>query len=211
MYIIVRDVNKTYGKHQVLNSISVGFLKGKIHGVVGRNGSGKTQLFKVICGYVIPDSGSVKVAGKIIGKDRDYPDSMGLLIENPGFLTNYTGLFNLQMLAAMNTKLKKDDLVNLMKEVGLADAINKKVRKYSLGMKQRLGIAQALMGNPELIILDEPFNGLDKTGVEDVRKMILSLKEKGKTIMLASHNPYDIEVLCDTIHEMDAGRIMEIK
>ena len=205
MYIELSHINKTYGRHQVLKDVSVSFARGQIHGIIGRNGSGKTQLFKTICGYVRPDSGLVMVNGRRIGKDAGYPDDMGLLIENPGFLGNYGGLFNLQMLAAMNTRLKKADLAQLMQRVGLGDALRVKVHQYSLGMKQRLGLAQALMNNPSLLILDEPFNGLDKSGVADLRGMLLSLKAEGKTILLASHNPYDIEILCDTIHEMDAG------
>ena len=210
MYIQVKGLSKTYGRQKVLNNIDVAFEQGKIHGLTGRNGSGKTQLFKAICGYVLPDAGEVWVQGKQIGKQADYPPSLGMLIEHPGFLPNYSGLFNLEMLAAMNTRLGKQELIACMVQVGLRDSANKKVSQYSLGMRQRLGLAQALMGNPDLLILDEPFNGLDKSGVEEIRALLLSLKKEGRTILLASHNPYDIEALCDTIHEMEAGDIKEI-
>ena len=210
MYIQIKQVSKAYGRQQVLKNISVSFEQGRIHGLVGRNGSGKTQLFKAICGYVLPDSGEVWVQGKRIGKEADYPPSLGLLIEQPGFLPGYTGLFNLEMLAAMNTRLGRRELLACLELVGLTGAAKKKVSRYSLGMRQRLGLAQALMGNPNLLILDEPFNGLDKNGVEEIRTLLLSLKAEGRTILLASHNPYDIEALCDTVHEMDAGVIRKV-
>lgn len=185
--------------------MSVTFEQGLIHGIIGRNGSGKTQLFKTIAGYVTPDSGQVTVWGKQIGKKCTHPKSLGILIETPGFLPNHTGLFNLQMLAAMNTSLTLAELRGVMAAVGLQDAENKKVSYYSLGMRQRLGIAQAIMGNPMLIILDEPFNGLDHVGVMEIRHLLLRFKEEGKTILLASHYAEDINLLCDTVHTMEAG------
>ena len=188
MSILLENVTKRYGEQTVLSNINVSFENGKIHGLVGRNGSGKTQLFKVICGYVIPESGNVWVDGKKVGKDVDFPSNIGVLIESPGFLMNYSGLFNLELL-------------------GLGDEIKKRFGAYSLGMRQRLGIAQAIMDDPQIIILDEPFNGLDNEGVYSIRKLLLDLKNRGKTIILASHNPYDIEALCDSVYEMDAGVI----
>ena len=211
MYIEIINISKAYGRQQVLKNITVSFEQEQIHGLVGRNGSGKTQLFKAICGYVLPDSGEVWVQGKRIGKQVDYPPSLGLLIEHPGFLPGYSGLFNLEMLAAMNTRLGRKDLLACLDQVGLRDAAGKKVSRYSLGMRQRLGLAQALMGSPDLLILDEPFNGLDKSGVEEIRALLLSLKAQGKTILLASHNSYDIEALCDTVHEMESGVIKEVQ
>lgn len=206
-YIQIQRISKTYGKQRVLSDVSASFERGRIHGLIGRNGSGKTQLFKVICGYVVPDSGEVFVGGKQIGKDLQYPASFGLLIDGMGFLPRYSGLFNLQSLAALNTRLGKKDMLHLLDKVGLSEAAYKKVGKYSLGMRQRLGIAQALIGSPEFLLLDEPFIGLDKSGVKDIHILLKSLREQGTTILLASHNPYDIETLCDTVHEMDAGRI----
>jgi ABC-type multidrug transport system, ATPase component len=207
MSILLENVTKRYGEQTVLSNINVSFENGKIHGLVGRNGSGKTQLFKVICGYVIPESGNVWVDGKKVGKDVDFPSNIGVLIESPGFLMNYSGLFNLELLAAINTKLTRNEIKKVMELVGLGDAIKKRVGAYSLGMRQRLGIAQAIMDDPQIIILDEPFNGLDNEGVYSIRKLLLDLKNRGKTIILASHNPYDIEALCDSVYEMDAGVI----
>ena len=210
MNIIIDNITKSYHRQCVLSNVTVQFEHGKIHGLTGRNGSGKTQLFKCICGYVTPDSGTVTVAGKQVGKDMEFPPHLGLLIETPGFLSNYSGLFNLQLLAAINTKRSPKDLYAVLERVGLRDAAGKKVGKYSLGMRQCLGIAQAIMDDPELLILDEPFNGLDDEGVKSVRQLLLNLKEQGKTILLASHNPYDIDVLCDTVHRMEAGKIQAI-
>lgn len=207
MSILLENVTKRYGEQTVLSNINVSFENGKIHGLVGRNGSGKTQLFKVICGYVIPESGNVWVDGKKVGKDVDFPSNIGVLIESPGFLMNYSGLFNLELLAAINTKLTRNEIKKVMELVGLGDAIKKRVGAYSLGMRQRLGIAQAIMDDPQIIILDEPFNGLDNEGVYSIRKLLLDLKNRGKTIILASHNPYDIEALCDSVYEMDVGVI----
>lgn len=207
MSIVLDHVTKAYATQTVLSDVNVTFENGSIHGLVGRNGSGKTQLFKAICGYITPDSGSVTVDGERVGKDVDFPTGIGLLIESPGFLPNYSGLFNLELLAAINTKLSRNDLIAILATVGLEAAKNKKVSAYSLGMRQRLGIAQAMMGNPKLIILDEPFNGLDNEGVQEIRRLLLGLKQAGKTILLASHNAGDIDALCDTVHRMEAGTI----
>lgn len=207
--IQVNHIFKSYGRCAVLKDISAQFEKGKIHGLIGRNGSGKTQLFKIIAGYVAADQGEVIAFGKKVGKQVHHPERMGILIEIPGFLPNYSGLFNLQMLAAMNSKLTRAQLIETLEKVGLHDAIHKKVSRYSLGMRQRLGIAQAIMGNPELIILDEPFNGLDYIGVAEIRKLILQCREAGKTILLSSHYAEDIDRLCDTVRRMEAGALRE--
>jgi ABC-2 type transport system ATP-binding protein len=210
MYIEVNHISKNYGDQKVLKDVTVSFEKGKIHGVVGRNGSGKTVLFKCICGYIKPDAGKVLLDGKQIGKVMDYPPSLGLILEAPGFLPNFSGLFNLQLLQGINNKVDVPYLRSVMQQVKLKNVGKKPVGKYSMGMRQRLGIAQAIMEDPELLILDEPFNGLDSQGVEDMRQLLLSLKEKGKTILITSHYTQDIEALCDTVHEMDAGVIKSI-
>ena len=210
-YIEINDVTKSYGNQIVLNHVSVSWEQGMIHGLIGRNGSGKTQLFKCICGYVSPDHGVIRVDGQTIGEDIPYPKSMGLLIEGPGFLPDYSGLFNLQLLAAIRSRLTTDDLRNCLQKVGLGQTGRKRYAHYSLGMKQRLGIAQAIMEKPDLIILDEPFNGLDHQGVEEIRKLILDCRDEGKTILLSSHYAEDIDMLCDTVHQMEAGVISEGK
>lgn len=205
--IRVENLTKKFGNVTVLENIDLSFKQGKIYGIVGRNGSGKTVLFKLIIGYLKATSGRVVVCGKEIGKDVDFADNIGIIIENPGFLSGYTGFKNLEYLASIRNVIGKVEIRESMEKVGLDPSSNKKVGKYSLGMKQRLGIAQAIMENPEILILDEPMNGLDNQGVEDVRAILMQLRDEGKTIILASHNKEDIEVLCDEVYEMDRGRL----
>lgn len=206
--VVVDNLCLELKKEQILSGINMEFEKGKIYGLVGRNGSGKTMLMKCICGFVKPTKGTVTVQGKVLGRDRDFPESLGLIIETPGFIPYYSGYRNLKILAEVNGKLQKKDILKVMEYVGLAKAANRRAGKYSLGMRQRLGIAQAIMESPDLLVLDEPFNGLDKAGVEDVRKILLSLKEQGKTIIMASHNSEDIHLLCDVVYEMEGGKIL---
>ena len=209
--ISVQDVHKSFGGEEILKGISRDFEAGKIHGIVGNNGSGKTVLMKCICGFLVPSSGRILVRGKQVGKDMDYPESMGLIIETPGFLPNLTGLKNLKLLANLNRKINEQDIRRSIKRVGLDPDLKKPVSKYSLGMRQRLGIAQAIMEDPSLLILDEPFNGLDKNGVRHMRQFIKELRKEGKTILLASHNQIDIDELCDTVCEMDNGIMTMIR
>lgn len=203
--IVIENVNLTIGKTAILKDISMEMEKGLIYGLVGRNGSGKTMLMKCICGFIKPTSGKIVVQDKEVGKDVDFPGNMGIIIENPAFVPNYSGLKNLKMLAGLQRKVKERQIIEIIKKVGLDPKLKLHVRKYSLGMKQRLGIAQAIMEDPNILILDEPMNGLDKDGVEDMRKLLLELKEQGKTIVIASHNALDIEILCDYVWEMEKG------
>lgn len=203
--ISVKNLSKDFGQERVLKSVTRDFEKGKIHGIVGNNGSGKTVLMKCICGFLIPDSGSITVNGERVGVDVDFPRDIGLIIETPGFLPNMTGVKNLEILASLNKKIGLREMAAAIRRVGLDPLMKKPVGKYSLGMRQRLGIAQAIMEDPALLILDEPLNGLDKHGVREMRQLIKGLKEQGKTILLASHNQGDIDELCDTVCEMDAG------
>lgn len=205
--ISVENLTKRFGDVTALEKINIRFERGKIYGIVGRNGSGKTVLFKLIIGYLKPTDGRVVVSGKVIGKDTDFADNIGVIIENPGFLGGYTGFKNLEYLASIRNVIGPAEIRESMERVGLDPDSKKKVGKYSLGMKQRLGIAQAIMENPEILILDEPMNSLDNRGVEDVRGILLQLRDEGKTILLASHNKEDIEILCDEVYEMDQGRL----
>ena len=206
----VKDVFLKIKKDVILDKINVNFEKGKIHGLIGRNGSGKTMLMKCICGFVKVTSGQVIVDNKIIGKDCDFPNNIGVIIETPGFIPYYSGFRNLKLLAKINNKITDDDIKRAMESVGLNPILKRAVGKYSLGMRQRLGLAQAIMENPEILILDEPMNGLDKEGVQDMRKYLIELRKQGKTIILASHSSEDISVLCDTVNEMDKGKIKKI-
>lgn len=204
--IDVKNVNVTIGKNRILQDISVHFEKGKIHGLIGRNGSGKTVLMKCICGFMKPTGGAVFVEGKQIGKDVDFVPNAGVIIETPGFVPFYSGYKNLHILAELNRRIGREEIEDAMRTVGLDPGLKRHVKKYSLGMRQRLGIAQAIMEKPQLLILDEPFNGLDKEGVEQMRTYFLKLKEEGVTILLTSHTSEDIKLLCDTVTEMEKGR-----
>lgn len=206
--IEVQNVVKRFRDQVVLKNISISFEKGQIHGIVGRNGPGKTVLFKCICGLMHPEEGVILVNGKRVGRDVDMPEDIGAIIEAPGFLPNYSGYKNLRFLANIRRKIGKEEILSVLKTVGLDPESRKHVGKYSLGMRQRLGIAQAIMEDPEILILDEPMNGLDNAGVQDIRALLLELKAQGKTILLASHNHEDIAALCDTVHEMDGGVLL---
>lgn len=206
--IKIENFTKEIKKQKILDNINMELTKGKTYGIIGHNGSGKTVLFKSISGLLRGSGGTIKVFGKIIGKDIDFPESLGVIIENPGFLGNLTGFNNLKILASIKNIINHKEIKENIELVGLDPNDKKKVKNYSLGMKQRLGIAQAIMERSELLILDEPTNGLDKDGVEAVRELLLELKKQGKTILLASHNPLDIEILCDEIFELDRGKIL---
>lgn len=209
--ITVSNVTLKIKKDTILKNINVEFSGGKIHGIIGRNGSGKTMLMKCICGFIKPTEGEITVAGKKIGIDCDFPESIGIIIETPEFIPYYSGFKNLKLLADIRHKITNEEICRSMELVGLDPKLKRSVKKYSLGMRQRLGLAQAVMENPDLLILDEPMNGLDKDGVGDMRKYLLALKEQGKTILIASHSAEDIEVLCDTVVEMDKGRMERIR
>lgn len=208
--IDIENVNLTLSKQEILKNITLKLEPGKIYGVVGKNGSGKSMLFKCICGFIRPQSGTIRVFGKQIGKERDFPENTGILIEAPGFIPYYSGYKNLKLLADLNGNCKKEQIEKYIRMVGLDPAMKKPVKKYSLGMKQRLGIAQAVMEEPELIIMDEPMNALDKESILEMRHFFKKLREQGKTILLTSHNFEDIEVLCDRVYEMDRGSMCEM-
>ena len=207
----VQNVSKAFGNETVLKDVSLRLEQGRIHGIIGRNGSGKTVLMKCICGFLRPTKGKVTVFGKTVGTDCDFAPDTGMLIETPGFLIHETGMKNLLWLVKLGKGATRERVGELIRLVGLDPAMKKKVGQYSLGMRQRLGIAQALLDNPSLLILDEPMNGLDKTGVKKIRSLLMELKDQGKTILLASHFAQDIDELCDTVHEMDQGVITRMK
>lgn len=207
--IHVEGVTKNFKGTRALDNVSVSFEQGKIHGIIGRNGSGKTVLIKTICGFIHPDQGRVVVAGKVIGEEIDFPQNIGAIIEAPGFLPTVSAYKNLEYLASLRGIIGRDEIRKAIALVGLNPDDKKHVGKYSLGMKQRLGLAQAIMENPDILILDEPMNGLDKTGVSEIRNLLLQFREDGKTIIIVSHNSEDISMLCDTVHEMDQGILTE--
>lgn len=203
--IEVKNVTKSFRKKVVLQDVSAQFETGKIHGIIGRNGSGKTVLLKCICGFLTVDQGSISIDGRRVM--HSCPQDIGIILETPGFIQNKSGYQNLKMLASIRGKIGPDEIRHVLEKVGLDPNDKKAVRKYSLGMRQRLAIAQAIMESPRLLLLDEPMNGLDKSGVEEIRKILLELKREDITILLASHYAEDVDILCDTVWEMDQGRL----
>lgn len=209
--VVLENVSKTFKDKTVLQPMDLKLETGKITGFVGRNGSGKTMLFKLICGLMLPTTGTVTVDGVRIGKDRDFAPDTGVLIETPSFISYESGLRNLRDLAAIRRKISVEQVKDAICLVGLDPEDKKRVGKYSLGMRQRLGIAQAIMEDPSLIILDEPMNGLDKEGVEEMRVLFSNLRGEGKTILLASHSAEDVDLLCDAVYELDKGRMERVR
>lgn len=205
-YVIeVSHVYKNFKDTEVLKDVSLCCEKGQIYGIVGHNGSGKTVLFKCICGFLNCDKGEISVNGKILGKEVDMLTNAGIIIEEPGFLRKRSAYHNLEFLYTIRNKNDKKYLYSVLEKVGLNPSLKRSVGKYSLGMRQRLAIAQAIMEEPDILILDEPMNGLDKKGVQEMRELFLQMKIEGKTILLASHNREDIDVLCDKVYEMEEG------
>lgn len=209
--IVLEGVCKSFNNDLVLRNIYRKFESGKIHGIIGNNGSGKTVLMKCMCGFLLPDCGRILVNNIEVGNDKDFPDDLGIIIETPGFLANKSGFENLLLLASLRKRIGKEEVRHAMQQVGLDPTLKKSVSKYSLGMRQRLGIAQAIMENPSLLILDEPFNGLDKVAVAQMRDIVRALRNNGKTVILSSHNQDDIDELCDTVCEMDGGEMIVLK
>ena len=205
--IIISNLSKKIAGNVILDGIDLELESGKIYGLHGKNGSGKTMLMRAICGLLIPDEGTVVINGKTLHKDISVPESIGALIENPSFLPEYTGMKNLKLLASLKGKIGEEEIRLALSRVCLDPDDKRIYRKYSLGMRQKLGIANAIMGEPEIIILDEPINALDEASVEDVKKCLSDLKEKGKLIIIACHDTEELELLSDVIFELDQGRL----
>ncbi len=209
--IIVDHAKKCFGEQIALQDVSISFEGGKIHGIIGRNGSGKTVLFKCIVGLIPLTSGTIQMNGCLVESGKMVSEDIGAIIETPGFLPNYSGFHNLKFLAALRGRIKNDEIKESMRQVGLDPNSRKHVGKYSLGMRQRLGIAQAIMEHPTILVLDEPMNGLDNKGVQEMRELFKDLKNQGKTILIATHSSDDVKELCDTVYEMDNGFLYEKK
>lgn len=205
--VILKNVSRSMGGNQILNHVSLTLDSGKIYGFRGKNGSGKTMLFRAICGLIKIDEGDIIIDGKYLGKDISFPESVGILIENPSFLPNYTGFQNLKMIADLARQISDEQIRTTLQAIGLDPDDKRKYRKYSLGMKQRLGIAQAIMEEPAIILLDEPTNALDTEGVELLKKNVHNLKSKGKTILLASHDLEELNDLSDEIYFVESGKV----
>ena len=209
--IEVKNLEKSFGEQKVLNDVSLVCPNGEITGIIGHNGSGKTVLFKCICGLLFEDSGEILIDGKRYKSGGELIKNAGIIIENPAFLESESGINNLKYLFEIRNKKNMELLHEIMRMVGLDPESKKKVKNFSLGMKQRLAIAQAIMEDPAVLILDEPMNGLDRQGVEEMRQIFCKEEQKGKTILLASHNREDIEALCDHVYEMEDGQIKQLR
>ncbi|MCI8307141.1 MAG: ABC transporter ATP-binding protein [Lachnospiraceae bacterium] len=206
--IEVKNVSLIINKYKILANVSLEIKEGEAVGLVGANGSGKTMLMKCICGFNTMFTGEIKVNGKRIGKDMEFPEKTGIIIETPGFIPYMSGYENLKLLSGSGSKISKEQIYYYMNLAGLDPENKKNVKKYSLGMRQRLGLAQALMEDPDILILDEPFNGIDKKMLLKMRDIFVGEKSKGKTILMASHNEKDIEYICDRKYEIDEGAIV---
>ena len=209
MFLEVKHISKQIGADEVLKDITISMEKGKIYGFQGKNGCGKSMLMRVICGLVIPTHGSVTIDGEQLGKELSFPRSLGMMIEKPGFLGSYTGLQNLEMLAAIRSELKKKEIEDVLARVGLEDVMHKKYRKYSLVMKQKLVIAAAIMEKPDILILDEPANALDEKSEEQLWNIVREEKERGALVIVSCHTAEVLESVADEIYRMDCGRVKE--
>lgn len=204
--IIIENLSKTIKNNKILDNVNLTFESGHVYGLVGRNGSGKTMLLRAICGLIFPDSGKVIIDGKQLHKDISFPESCGIIIENTDLLPNFSAFDNLKMLSEIKNTANDNMIKSAIKSVGLDPDSKKKVKTFSLGMKQRLSIAQALFEDPDILLLDEPTNALDEDGVNDVRRILLEQKKKNKLIIIASHNKEDISLLSDTVISVSNDR-----
>lgn len=207
MIIELKNVSKTIRGKIILDSVNLTLESGKVYGFKGKNGSGKTMLMRAICG-LIKTKGVIDIDGKVLGKDISFPESLGVLIENPSFINSYTGYKNLQMLASIQNKIGKEEIRQTLEKVGLDPDDSRTYRKYSLGMKQRLGIAAAIMEKPDLIILDEPINALDESGAERIREILHEAKERGALVIIACHDSEELKFLSDEIIIISEGKIV---
>ncbi len=207
--IELAGVSKSFGRHEVLRDVSLSVEEGSTVGIVGSNGSGKSVLFQLICGFYAPDAGMVRVRGEVLGQGRDFPENMGVLINSPGFIALDTGLQNLRYLAGIRGVIGDTEISAAMRKVGLDPEDRTRVEHYSLGMKQKLALAQAIMEDQDILILDEPFNALDHKTYNDTKELLRILHAEGKTILLTSHNYEDIETLCDKVYVIDEGRLLD--
>ena len=209
--IKIEDLSKSIKGALILDKVSITLTSGKIYGLRGKNGSGKTMLMRAMSGLLIPDTGSVIINGKTLHKDISFPESIGILIENPSFLPQYTGFKNLKLLAGLTGNISDDEIRTALDRVGLDPEDRRTYRKYSLGMKQKLGIANAIMGEPDIIILDEPINALDEESVKKIKKVLLEIRDKDKLIIIACHDREELEYLSDIIYEIKDGAVIDKK
>lgn len=211
MEIIVKDLSKKFKKVTVLENINMKFESGKMYGIVGRNGSGKSVFLKILCSFYKPTTGEILFDNVNYNSNNNFPPSVRALIENPTFFPDLTGLENLKLLSSIQNKIGDEEIIKTLDQVNLLSEKNKKYSEYSLGMKQKLGIAQVLMENPDVMIFDELFNGIEEKTVEKIRNILLELKNQNKIIIVTSHIKEDIDVLSDEVYKFDCGRVERVK
>ncbi|WP_322906334.1 ABC transporter ATP-binding protein [Paenibacillus campi] len=209
--IELTNVSKTFKNHLLFQNVNVTFAKGKIYGITGANGSGKSVLFKMICLFVKPDSGTVHIHPDYLPKGRDFPQQFGILINSPGYIASLTGVENLERWASIQHKITKQDIELAMEQVGLEPNSKQKLSKYSLGMKQKIGLAQAIMEQQQVLILDEPFNALDQDSVDRISGLLETFRREGRTIVLTSHQQTDIDRLCDEVYRIERQTLVHVK
>lgn len=209
MYLEIKDLRKEIGADCVLQDINIFMKKGRIYGLQGKNGCGKSMLMRVICGLVLPTEGQVVINEERLGKDISFPRSIGMMIEKPGFLDSYSGYQNLKMLASIKKEVGEEEILNALQRVGLEEDMHKKYRKYSLGMKQKLGIAAAIFEKPDIVILDEPANALDEKSEQKLWNIVKVEKERGALVIISCHTSEILEEISDEIFRMDRGKIIE--
>ena len=210
-HIQLNQVSKSFKGVTIFENMNFAVEKGKIYGIIGPNGSGKSVLFKLICGFIFPDHGSVIVDGEELGTNKRFPNNFGIIIDRPGYIAGKTGFDNLKALALIRNKINDDKIKKTMKMVGLNPESTQKVKHYSLGMKQKLALAQAIMEDQQTLILDEPFNALDAESVENIRNLLRKFKQEGRTILLTSHNQEDIDILCDEVYRINHFKFEKVK
>lgn len=210
-YIEINQVSKSFKGVTIFENLNLRVEKGKIYGIIGHNGSGKSVLFKLICGFIFPESGKIIVDGEELGTNKRFPNSFGIIIDRPGYIAGKTGFENLKALATIENKISDDKIKQVMEMVGLQPEAKQKVKNYSLGMKQKLAIAQAIMEDQQTLILDEPFNALDIDSVENIRRLLQKFREEGRTIILTSHNQEDINLLCDEVYRISNFKLEKVK
>ena len=203
-----KNLTKKIGNEIILKDVNTKFENKKIYGIVGRNGSGKTMFLKSLCGFLTPTSGTVLINQKDIYKEEMFSNNVGISFSNSNYIKDLTGFENLELIANIKKQISKEDIIDALKKVNLLKEKDKKYGKYSLGMKQKLDIAQAIMEKPEILLLDEPFNGLDDESVKLIKKLIINLKNSGNTIIIATHIKDDIENFCDEVIRFDMGTIV---
>lgn len=208
--IEIKNITKSYDERKILDDVSINFEEGKIYGIIGQNGSGKSVLLKVMSGFITPDQGTIIYDGKDINKEETFPDNTGVLLDNSGFVPNLTGFDNLKLLANINKTIDDNEIIEELKNVNLLEEKDKKYYKYSLGMRKKLGICQAIMEHQKYVILDEPFSGIDKGSLAMIYDYLKKIKSEGRTLIISTHTSDRAKDLYDEIYELEEGKLNKI-